>query len=87
MSTLEPFQICMDRAGSIQMESKRMRKERLEAMQAEAARFELSATYNESKKILRLLEQTPEQPETDSHLLRCEFPFPSLDNRGNGVKY
>ncbi|KAL5109438.1 hypothetical protein TcWFU_009322 [Taenia crassiceps] len=73
VSRRDPLLICMDRTGSVEKEeSKRVRKEQLEVLRAEAARFKLSAIYNESKKILRLLEQTPEELETESHLLRYQ---------------
>lgn len=57
-----------------------MWEKQLETIRAEVARFKLSAIYNESKKILQLLEQTHEQPETESHLLRCEFPFLTFEH-------
>ncbi|VDM22831.1 unnamed protein product, partial [Hydatigera taeniaeformis] len=75
VSTLDPFRICMDRIRNAQKESKRVRKERWETARGEASRFKLFAVYNESKKVLHLLEQTPKKSDNESHLLRCEFYF------------
>nr|CDS25203.1 hypothetical protein EgrG_000013100 [Echinococcus granulosus] len=77
----------MDRAKNTPRDSNRVRKEQLEAMRVEAARFKLSAIYNESKKILRLLERIPEQHETESHHLRCEFPSATISQHTMTAKF
>lgn len=54
-------------------DGKPKRKTELEDMQAEANRFRLSAVYNESKRVMQLLEQTIQGHDIDTGLLNCEF--------------
>ncbi|CDI96543.2 hypothetical protein EmuJ_000013100 [Echinococcus multilocularis] len=77
----------MDRAKNTPRDSNQVRKEQLEAMRVEAARFKLSAIYNESKKILRLLERIPEQRETESHHLSCELPSATISQHTMTAKF
>ena len=55
------------------LDGTQIRKAVLEEMQLEATRFKLSAVYNESKRVMQLLEQAVQTRDSEANLFNGEF--------------